>query len=67
MIGQMVARLAARLADNPRDEEGWARLVRSYRVLGDTAAADEALARGLAAFADDPAAQARIRAEWSAG
>ena len=31
----MVARLAARLEDNPDDLEGWLKLARSYRVLGD--------------------------------
>ena len=33
-ILQMVERLAARLKDNPSDLEGWARLARSYKVLG---------------------------------
>ena len=33
-ILQMVERLAARLKDNPGDLEGWARLARSYKVLG---------------------------------
>jgi cytochrome c-type biogenesis protein CcmH len=34
-IRNMVARLAARLEDNPDDLEGWLKLARSYRVLGD--------------------------------
>ncbi len=33
-IEGMVARLAARLADDPDDLEGWRMLARSYRVLG---------------------------------
>lgn len=33
-ILQMVERLATRLKDNPEDVEGWARLARSYKVLG---------------------------------
>lgn len=34
MIGQMVERLAKRLETNPDDLQGWARLARSYKVLG---------------------------------
>ena len=44
MIRTMVDRLAARLAEAPDDAEGWARLARSYRVLGEPAKAREALA-----------------------
>lgn len=48
MIAGMVEGLAARLADNPDDAEGWAMLARSYGVLGrydDAAAAyDRAIA-----------------------
>lgn len=36
MIEQMVEGLAARLAAEPDDKEGWLRLARSYRVLGRT-------------------------------
>ena len=32
---QMVAQLAARLEQDPNDIAGWARLIRSYAVLGD--------------------------------
>lgn len=42
MIRGMVARLAARLEENPDDAEGWDRLARSYRVLGETEKAAEA-------------------------
>jgi cytochrome c-type biogenesis protein CcmH len=66
MIDGMVARLDARLADHPRDLEGWARLMRARMVLGQGDAAAVALQAGLAAFADDAAAQARLRAEAKA-
>jgi cytochrome c-type biogenesis protein CcmH len=49
MIRGMVASLAARLEENPNDAEGWERLARSYRVLGETAKAADAEARALAA------------------
>ena len=50
MIEQMVTGLDAKLRENPRDPEGWMRLVRSYAVLGKPAAARDALARGLQAL-----------------
>ena len=34
MIAGMVARLAARMRDNPKDFSGWLRLARAYGVLG---------------------------------
>jgi len=49
MIRSMVARLAARLEENPNDPEGWDRLARSYRVLGETKKAEQAEARARAA------------------
>jgi cytochrome c-type biogenesis protein CcmH len=55
-IAAMVAGLAARLEKNPRDLEGWQRLVRAYSVLGETVKAQEALAKARAVFADDAAA-----------
>ena len=42
MIRSMVAGLAARLAEEPDDLEGWRRLANSYRVLGEDAKAAEA-------------------------
>ncbi|MSO64755.1 MAG: c-type cytochrome biogenesis protein CcmI [Alphaproteobacteria bacterium] len=45
MIRGMVDGLAERLQQNPNDIEGWTRLARSYRVLGETSKADEAEAR----------------------
>ncbi len=44
-IRGMVAGLAQRLAGEPDDAEGWARLARSYRVLGETEKARGALAQ----------------------
>jgi cytochrome c-type biogenesis protein CcmH len=55
MIHSMVDRLAARLKQDGSDAEGWARLVHSYKVLGET---DKALAAGQEArqaLAADPA------------
>lgn len=60
MIRQMVASLAERLAAEPLDPQGWARLVRSYRVLGDEPAAAAAADRGRAALAGDVDALALI-------
>jgi cytochrome c-type biogenesis protein CcmH len=50
-IRGMVAGLASRLETAPDDPEGWVRLVRSYAVLGETAARDAALAKARARFA----------------
>lgn len=54
-IRGMVDNLAAKLAANPRDADGWIRLIRSRRMLGDMAAAKAARDTGMAAFRDDPA------------
>jgi len=62
MVRAMVDGLAARLRQNPRDADGWIRLMRSRMVLHDNAAAQQALNSGLAAFANDAATQARLRA-----
>jgi cytochrome c-type biogenesis protein CcmH len=50
MIEGMVASLDEKLRQNPRDLEGWTRLVRSYQVLGQPDAARDALKRGTAAL-----------------
>lgn len=50
MIETMVASLDQKLRANPNDPEGWMQLVRSYVVLGKTAKARDALARGLSAL-----------------
>ena len=61
MVKGMVDGLAERLRRNPRDAEGWIRLMRSRMVLNDPQAAREALRSGLAAFEGDAAVQARLR------
>lgn len=53
MIDTMVAGLDEKLRQNPRDTEGWMRLIRSYVVLGKTDQAREALHRGIAVFGAD--------------
>ncbi|MER9924745.1 c-type cytochrome biogenesis protein CcmI [Mesorhizobium sp. M0048] len=53
MISTMVAGLDEMLRQNPRDEEGWMQLVRSYVVLGKTDQARDALNRGIAVFGPD--------------
>lgn len=53
-IQGMVDGLAARLEAEPNDPEGWARLVRAYTVLGQTAKRDAALARARNLFKDRP-------------
>jgi cytochrome c-type biogenesis protein CcmH len=55
MIEQMVAGLDERLRQNPRDLEGWQRLVRSYQVLGKPDDARNALKRGMVALGQDSA------------
>jgi cytochrome c-type biogenesis protein CcmH len=54
-IQRMVDGLAARLAAHPDDPAGWARLVRSYGVLGQTTQRDAALGRARVLFKDRPA------------
>jgi cytochrome c-type biogenesis protein CcmH len=61
MVEGMVERLAARLRQNPRDEQGWMMLMRSYMVQRQPDQAREALRSALAAFANDQAAQGRLR------
>lgn len=53
-IQGMVERLAARLKEEPDDPAGWARLVRSYRVLGDEAKLNAALSEARVRFKDRP-------------
>ena len=61
MIHQMVDRLAARLKANPKDAEGWVKLMRARTVLNDPAAASAAYHDALKAFAGDAAQQASLR------
>lgn len=60
MIAGMVEGLAARLAVDGQDLEGWQRLVRSYSVLGEKDKASEALERARKAFRGDSAALASL-------
>jgi cytochrome c-type biogenesis protein CcmH len=61
MVKGMVDRLATRLQQNPRDENGWMMLMRSRMVQNDREGAATALRSGLAAFGDDAAVQQRLR------
>jgi cytochrome c-type biogenesis protein CcmH len=54
MIRGMVDRLAQRLQANGSDLDGWLRLVRSYRVLGEVDKAQAAAAAARRALASDP-------------
>jgi len=57
MAEGMVARLAARLENQPGDVDGWIMLMRSYRQLGQDA---EARAARISALAANPSDHARI-------
>ena len=59
MAEAMVARLAARLGDEPRDVDGWIMLMRSYQTLGRAGEARAALGRAVAA---NPGERARLEA-----
>ena len=54
MVRGMVARLAERLKQNGDDVDGWLRLVRSYRVLGEAKKAQAAMADAERALKDQP-------------
>ncbi len=54
MIHSMVDGLAARLKQDGSDLDGWVRLVRSYKVLGEPEKARAAAADAQQAFAGDP-------------
>jgi len=54
MIQGMVASLAARLEREPNDAEGWARLGRSYGVLGEREKSRDAWRRAAELKPDDP-------------
>ncbi len=55
MIRGMVARLAERLAETPDDADGWLRLGRSYKVLGEAEKSRDAFAKAAALRPDDVA------------
>jgi cytochrome c-type biogenesis protein CcmH len=54
MIRGMVDRLASRLHENGADLDGWLRLLRAYKVLGENGKAKEAVAEARAALANEP-------------
>jgi len=54
-IRGMVDRLAARLEQDGSDADGWVRLVRSYKVLGETEKANAAAAKARQSVAGDQA------------
>jgi len=60
MVRDMVNGLANRLKANPKDGDGWIRLMRARMVLGETSAAKQALTDAKAAFAGDTAKQQRL-------
>jgi cytochrome c-type biogenesis protein CcmH len=62
VIHGMVDNLAARLAQNGQDVEGWLRLVRAYSVLHEEEKAKSALNDARRNLGRDPAASARIDA-----
>lgn len=65
-VRAMVDGLAARLESEPDDPAGWARLVRSYGVLGDAAAQTRALEQARRQFANRPDVLSAIEREASA-
>lgn len=62
MVDRMVDGLAARLAENPDDPEGWARLIRSRMVRGNDAQASRDLASARRALAGDAQGLVRVNA-----
>lgn len=66
-IRAMVAREAAALQAHPDDPAGWARLLRSYAVLGDPAGEANALARIRQVFAGRPEVVSQIVAQAKSG
>jgi cytochrome c-type biogenesis protein CcmH len=66
MINAMVARLAARLQQQPDDPDGWARLGRSYMVLGQPAKARDAYAHAVTLRPDDTALKESLAEATSA-
>lgn len=61
MVQSMVDSLAAKLAENPRDADGWMRLMRARTVLEDRAGAGNAYRTALQTFSGDAAVTAQLR------
>ena len=61
MVHAMVDRLAGELKTNPKDVEGWERLMRARMVLGETAAAAAAYRNASMAFGNAPDIKRRLR------
>jgi cytochrome c-type biogenesis protein CcmH len=61
MIHSMVDKLAAELKDNPKNPEGWERLMRARMVLGEKDQAAAAYRSAQQAFAGAPSQQAAIK------
>jgi cytochrome c-type biogenesis protein CcmH len=61
MIHGMVDRLAGELKANPKNVEGWERLIRARMVLGETAAAAAAYRDASIAFSNAPDTKTRLR------
>jgi len=59
-VNSLVAGLEKRLAEQPEDASGWALLAQSYAFMGDSAAADRALAKAVALGVDEQTLQARV-------
>jgi cytochrome c-type biogenesis protein CcmH len=66
MIEGMVGKLAARLEQQPDDVEGWARLGRSYMVLGEPQQARDAYAHAVKLKPEDAALKEAFEAAQSA-
>lgn len=64
MIKSMVQKLADKLAANPKDLEGWGKLMRSYQVLGQGDLAKAAYQRALSAFEGEQPALSQLSA-WA--
>ena len=62
MIAGMVTRLAEKMKANPRDQDGWVRLMRAYMVQGETDKARTAYKASLVAFSDSKPDQSALNA-----
>ena len=65
MIQGMVQKLADKLKENPKDMEGWIRLMRAYQVLKDPEKSKTALADAVKAFDGDAATVDKLKAAAS--